>query len=356
MSRILAIDLGKFKSVSCLLDTKTNDTEFWTLSTDRQYLETLLKAYKPDLVVIESCAIAGWVHDVCKSKGYEVLICNPNQEAWKWKHVRRKTDRDDALKLAKLAALDQLIPVYMPCERQREFRRLVKYRTVITSRITRVKNNIRAIFNRRGMAMMSGSAAWALKALDQITQHRKPLGKCSRDELWRGELDLELSELERLGKQHAEVEKRLRRLATKDKRVQLLETIPGVGRKTAEVVVACLDDPHRFKNARQVSSYAGLVPRRYQSGLMDRQGKIHKRGSRLLRTALVEAAWIMQRYNPWAKSVYQRICANQKNRKKKAIVALARKLLVRCWAMLLHETPWNGELATAPTDATSGGK
>jgi transposase len=342
MSRILAIDLGKFMSVTCLLDTATNETEFWTMSTDQPYLKAVLKRYKPDLVVIESCTIAGWVHDVCAAKGHKMLICNPNQEAWKWKHIKRKTDRDDALKIAKLAALDQLIPVYMPSERQREYRRLVKYRTVVRARGVRIKNNIRVIFQRRGLALVSGRTAWSLKRLDQIEQHRKPLCDCRHNELWRGELDLELSELARLRTQHEVVEKKLCELSAEDKRVQLLETIPGVGRRTAEVVVAYLDNPRRFQNARQVSSYAGLVPRRYQSGLMDRQGRIHKRGPRLLRTALVEAAWIMQRYNPWAKAVYQRICANQKNRKKKAIVAVARKLLVRCWAMLLHETPWNG--------------
>ena len=131
MSRILAIDLGKFKSVTCLLDSDTNQTEFWTMSTDRQYLlavlpgieqlmlverafEThllhsdtiqtefwsmstdhqyllaVLKNYHPDLVVIESCGLAGWVHDICTEEGYEVLVCNPNQEAWKWKHIKRK--------------------------------------------------------------------------------------------------------------------------------------------------------------------------------------------------------------------------------------------------------------------------
>ena len=114
MSRILAIDLGKFTSVTCLLDTNTNQTEFWTMSTDRQYLLAVLKNYTPDLVVIESCGLAGWVHDICTEEGYEVLVCNPNQEAWKWKHIKRKTDRDDALKLAKLAALGQLVPVYIP--------------------------------------------------------------------------------------------------------------------------------------------------------------------------------------------------------------------------------------------------
>jgi transposase len=345
MSRILAIDLGKFKSVTCLLDTATNDTEFWAMATDRPYLLAVLKNYTPDLVVIESCGLAGWVHDICTAEGYEILVCNPSQEPWKWKHIKRKTDRDDALKLAKLAALGQLVPVYVPCQRQREYRRLVKYRKVIVWRVNRVQCNIRAIFAQRGMSMVRGQKAWALERLELIAQHRKPLAECSLDELWRGELDLELTELEGLRKLQVEVHKKLKALALLDERVQLLQTIPGVGRKTAEVVVAYLDDPHRFKNARQVSSYAGLVPRRYQSGEMDRHGRIHKRGPRQLRSALVEAAWLILRYNRWAKSVYDRLVGGQRTRRKKAIVALARKLLVRCWVMLLRREPWHEQSA-----------
>jgi transposase len=343
MSRILAIDLGKFKSVTCLLDSDTNQTEFWSMATDRHYLLAVLKNYHPDLVVIESCGLAGWVHDISSEEGYEVLVCNPNQEAWKWKHIKRKTDRDDALKLAKLAALGQLVPVYIPCRQQREYRRLVKYRQVVVGRINRVQNNIRAIFAQRGMEMVRGQKAWALERLELIAQHRKPLAECALDELWRGELDLELIQLEHLRQHQHEVHKQLKALARADERVQLLQTIPGVGRKTAEVVVAYLDDPHRFQNARQISSYAGMVPRRYQSGEMDRHGRIHKRGPRQLRSALVEAAWLMLRYNPWARSVYDRLTSGQKTRKKKAIVAVARKLLVRCWVMLLRKEPWNKE-------------
>jgi len=343
MSRILAIDLGKFKSVTCLLDSDTNQTEFWTMATDRHYLLAVLKNYHPDLVVIESCGLAGWVHDICTEEGYEVLVCNPNQEAWKWKHIKRKTDRDDALKLAKLAALGQLVPVYIPCRQQREYRRLVKYRQVVVGRINRVQNNIRAIFAQRGMEMVRGQKAWALERLELIAQHRKPLADCSLGDLWRGELDLELIQLEHLRQHQHQIHKQLQAIARADERVQLLQTIPGVGRKTAEVVVAYLDNPHRFQNARQVSSYAGMVPRRYQSGEMDRHGRIHKRGPRQLRSALVEAAWLMLRYNPWAKSVYERLTSGQKTRKKKAIVAVARKLLVRCWVMLLRKEPWNKE-------------
>jgi transposase len=79
---------------------------------------------------------------------------------------------------------------------------------------------------------------------------------------------------------------------------------------------------------------------------MDRQGRINKRGPRQLRSALVEAAWLMLRYNPWAKSVYDRLTSGQKTRKKKAIVAVARKLLVRCWVMLLRKEPWKETLTT----------
>lgn len=338
--KILALDLGKFKSVSCLLDTQTNETEFWTLSSNRRYLETVLDKYQPELVVFEASSIGAWVHDVCVEHGSQVLVCNPNQEAWKWKNVKRKTDKDDALKLAKLAALNQLVPVHIPAVETREHRWLVKYRKTIVGRINRVQNNIRAIFTQHGLSLPAGHRCWTGEGLENLSRHRRPLSECSLQELWRGQLDLELSEYERLIDQQHEIERKLAALAEQDARVQLLETIPGVGRVTAEVIVTHLDRPERFGNARHVSSYAGLVPRRFQSGTMDRSGGITHRGSRLLRSALVECAWVMLRYNPWAQELYRRLCRGQKNRKKKAIVAVARKLLVRCWAMLRDRQAW----------------
>jgi transposase len=343
MARILAIDLGKFKSVTCLLDTDTSGTEFWTMSTSRHYLLTVLKHYNPDQVVIESCSIAGWIHDVCAEEGYQVLVCSPNEEAWKWKYVKRKTDRDDALKLAKLAAMDQLVPVHVPCAQQREYRRLVNYRHVVVRRVNRIKNNIRSLFAQHGLSLPRGHQVWSLEGVSQLAERSQSLTECADGALWRGELDMELSQLNHLREQQKEQEKRLRSWASRDWRVQLLGTIPGVGRPTAEVIVAYVDDPHRFKSAAQISSYAGLVPRRYQSGEMDRHGRIHKRGPRLLRTALVEAAWMTLRYNPWARDVYARICSHQKTRRKKAIVAVARKLLVRCWVMLKRREAWRPE-------------
>ena len=76
-------------------------------------------------------------------------------------------------------------------------------------------------------------------------------------------------------------------------------------------------------------------------GQMSRQGRITKQGNALLRTLLVEASWVALRYNPRLRSVYQRITAGSKGRRKVAIVAVARRMLVIAWAMMRDGTEWD---------------
>ena len=153
-----------------------------------------------------------------------------------------------------------------------------------------------------------------------------------------------MTQLDALAQQRDAMDKTLDAIGKQDPRIQRLQTIPGVGPRTAEVLVAAIDDPHRFKNGRQVSAYFGLVPKQYQSGETDRNGRISKRGPSLVRASLVECAWLAIRYNEWAKKVYVRIYGKQKTRKKKAAVALARKIAVVAWAMLRDETDWSPEI------------
>ncbi len=288
---ILAIDLGKFNWMCCFFDTETQEHSFWNAATTRSYLTTVLRENKIDLVVMEACGPSGWICDLCQEVGLETLVCSTNEEAWRWKNVKRKTDKDDALKLARLAMMGQLKPVHVPTHQGREHRTLVKYRKTLDQRINRVKNSIRSLFANRGIEIDRGRRAWGA-GREQIDSYRKPLADCSMDELWQGQLDLELTQLDSLSEQRVEVERRLEAIAEQDERIQRVQTIPGVGRKTAEVLVTALDDVHRFDNARQVSAYIGLVPRQYQSGETDRFGRITKRGSRLLRAKLLECAWV----------------------------------------------------------------
>jgi transposase len=167
------------------------------------------------------------------------------------------------------------------------------------------------------------------------------MAECTPLELWRGRLHLTLAELGHVQALLDQAEKKLDELATTDGAVELLQTIPGVGPRTAEAVAAFLPEPQRFRTTKQVSAYGGLVPRQYQSTDTDHRGRITKRGPRTLRKLLVECAWVMLRYNAWARAVYQRLTHGGKTRKKQAIVALARKLLVRCWAMLRDGAAWH---------------
>ena len=145
----------------------------------------------------------------------------------------------------------------------------------------------------------------------------------------------------------AQAEAALDRLAAADPATRLLETAPGVGPRTAEAVAAHLGDPKRFASGKQVSAYDGLVPRQYQSGESDRKGRITRRGPGVLRKLLVECAWASLRYNAWARATYARLTRGGVTRKKPAVVALARRLLVRLWAMLRDEAPWRAGPAPA---------
>ena len=102
--KILALDLGKFNTMCCYFDTETRKHEFINATTERNYLTTVLKKYPAGLIVMEACGPSGWIHDLCVDLKLKTLVCSTNEDAWKWSNVKRKTDRDDALKLARMAA------------------------------------------------------------------------------------------------------------------------------------------------------------------------------------------------------------------------------------------------------------
>jgi transposase len=340
-SSILAIDLGKYKSVACVHHSDSGEIRFATFDTTRAEVQRLLAKEEPGVVIIEACLLAGWVHDLCGERGVRCLVANTASEAWKFKHLKRKTDRDDAQRLAQLYLLDQLPTVALPPTTVRQWRSLIACRQTLVGRRIAVQNRIRALFVAQGLPAPRGARAWAATGLAGMASWARPLADCAADELWRGLLTLSLTEYRQLCELIDQAESKLDALGKQHADVVLLETAPGLGPRTAETVAAYLHDAPRFKTGKQVSAYSGLVPRQHQSGEMDRRGRITKRGPALLRKLLVECAWCMIRYNAWARGIYQRLTGGGQRRKKQAIVALARKILVRCWAMLRDKKPWH---------------
>jgi transposase len=131
-----------------------------------------------------------------------------------------------------------------------------------------------------------------------------------------------------------EIEAEIAQRATELPEVQLLLTITGVGLVTAGTIWAALGDPRRFASCKQVTRYAGLDASIMQSGEQHHQGHINKNGSRLLRTTLVEAALSLARHDTGALGEFYRRKTRTRGHSK-AIVAVARKLLIVAWRMLL---------------------
>ncbi len=105
---ILAADLGKYNSVFCWFEPDTRTTTFRTVKTTPELLRAELLRQPVSQVVFEACSQAGWVHDRCEELKLTALVASTIGAAWQWKRVKRKTDRDDALKLARLAAVGEI--------------------------------------------------------------------------------------------------------------------------------------------------------------------------------------------------------------------------------------------------------
>src|SRR5688500_9640329 len=177
-STILGLDLGKFKSVCCVMNVSTHAQTFETIQTTPQGLHDLLTlhiaaaaaaAAEPAGVwlVIETCDTAGWVHDLATSLGVSCTVVHTiGDERWRWRKVKRKTDKDDAIKLARLALLDELPPaVHMPDARQRQKRRLMLHRRSVVTRRTRRRNAMCLILHQKGIQLEMGNKEWTKDGL-----------------------------------------------------------------------------------------------------------------------------------------------------------------------------------------------
>jgi len=220
------------------------------------------------LLIIEACDAAGWVHDLAGSLGLCVKVANCCHEAWKWRRVKCKTDKDDALKLVRMELQDELPTVHVPAPDRRQRRRLIQHRRSLVGRRTQCKNGIRSIFSQQGMTeqLPRGSKAWTNAGVAQLREHARPLAECAIDELWRGRLHVELELLEAVTAQVRLVEAKLDELLEEDAPAKLLTTVPGVGPRLAETVAVCLDDRTGSRAARKSPATRGWFRSRWRAG------------------------------------------------------------------------------------------
>lgn len=329
--KILGIDLGttSTKSASTLLDTETGELQRSSFPTSIESFVKLFNANRPGRVVVEPTPSTGLIVDLCQAMDIEIVVANTRDGAWK--NRTSKTDKRDADLLARLSASGQLRTIHVPERDVREWRSLIAFRHHLVRARTRIKNHIKALLRNE---FVSTRQLWNTLGLTMMRLLAKPLHACDSNEIWRGQLHTELLRLKQTQDHMNVLETRLDQMGRKSSEVKLLTEIDGIGPRCAEAIVATLGDPLRFKSRKHVAAYIGLCPRVEQSGDRTIHGRITKCGNTLLRSLLVEVAWLGVRRDSWMREIYEQIARGDTNRRKRAVVAVARRILVKCWAML----------------------
>jgi transposase len=321
----VGLDLGQRRSSLCVLDSngKTIRQEevfgHWPKLIDR--IAQLPKPF--DLCFEASCGY-GYLYDKLAPLARRVVVAHPGQLRLIFRS-KRKNNRIDAARIAKLLYLDAVPPVHVPSVNVREWRTLIEFRQRLLSRRVALKNQIRALLRAQGIA--ANRSLWSKKGMAWLNG----LELSSMDMLRR---DIILGELQQIDGQIRRVEKELKQIADRHPGMTLLMSIPGVGIRTAEAFAAYIDDPRRFARIHQVASYLGLVPCQDATGDANRLGHITKDGPATVRKLLCEAAWQAVRYDPGMRSYFERLMHNDPDRKKIAIVAVAHRLARIMLAML----------------------
>jgi transposase len=279
-----------------------------------------------------SCSY-GHLYEQFAKLAAKVLVAHPGQLRLIFKS-KHKHDRADAGKLAKLLFLDQVPTVWVPRQDVRAWRSLIEYRRRMIDQRTQSKNQLRALLRTHGILAPAGPKLWAKKQRPWLRSRELPTAIAALQR------DLLLEELGRQEQQVNRVTQELDRLGAAHPGVALLQTIPGVGPRTAEAVVAYLDDVRRFRSAQCIGSYLGLVPCQDASAGKNRWGHITREGPPTVRKLLIEAAWQGIRRSPEIRAYYERIAGGKPERRKIALVATAHWLARVTAAMLRHNEAW----------------
>jgi transposase len=337
--KYVGIDLHKKTIVLCVVNKARKVLErrnFLCLEVAR--IAAYFRALGPFQFVVEATATYEWLVQLLEPLAKEWVLAHPGKMRV-IAETAKKTDKLDAQTLAEFLALGMIPKAYRPTARQREHRVLVRYRVECRQRLSRLKCQIRYLAATYNADQRDLFQAEHLAALRQ----RPELTGADRFVLEQRLASYEQA-LERLAVAKAEVKRFAQKGSAAEQHERgLLRSAPGVGEVVSEVVLAELGDATRFGSIKEATAYAGLVPGKRESAGKGKELGITKKGSRLLRWAMVEAAWQAVRHSPRWRSVY----AGLKRRRgvKRAIIAVARRLLGLLTSMLKAGQQYRSSLA-----------
>lgn len=332
----IGIDLGDRKHAICVLDANAEIITEQSISNTRESLAKLSAKYPAALIVMEVGMNSPWISRFFEKQGHRVLVANPRKLRAIYQNDR-KCDRQDAQMLARLARSDEKLihPIKHGSEESQRDLLQIKLRDNLVRQRVDVISAVRFTLKSMGIRLRSPKTTCfarhaRITLLDDFPETLELV-------------EPSLMVIDAMSEQIRELERSIEKLAAeKYPQCRYLQGIVGIGALTSLTFVLTIGDPKRFARTRDVGAYLGLVPKRDQSGESDKQLRISKAGNAYLRRLLVSAAqYVLGPFGPDCELKRQGLKLAErggKRAKKKAVVAVARKLAVLMLALLRDET------------------
>ena len=329
------LDLSRKRLDVRVLDRDGGSVVKCAVRPDRDGLAGLAARLEPLGAVsgaVESMTGAQFVHDQLERHGWEVQLADA-QKVKGLAPLACKTDEIDAWVLAELARLDLVPAVWQPDPKVRGARERARFRLHLVHHRSALKNRIHA-------ALMAFGVPCPTADLFGVGGRRQ-LASLQLPDAWADSVAQCLELIDDLDRRIAAADRQLKQLGVEHRYVPLLTTIPGVAWILGYTIAAEIGDIDRFATPAKLAGYSGLCPRVYQSGQVDRRGRLSKHGPRYLRWALIEAATHAARhpaYQPLHERTRQRL--GPQRGPKVARIAVARKLAHAIWHMTKTNKPF----------------
>jgi transposase len=322
----IGLDLGDKKHAVCVVDHSGEIIDERSITNHKESLRRLSLKYPQSRIALEVGAHSPWTSRFLQSLGHQVIIANPRKLRAIYSSSR-KSDRTDARMIARLARVDPALlhPIEHATEQSQRDLLQVKLRDNLVRQRVAIISSIRFTLKSLGVRLPSpNTACFAKRCRTLLTgEHSALLAMITPS--------LQIVDL--LTKNIRELERAIEALCAESyPATERLRKVPGVGPITSLSFVLTIGDPERFENPRDVAAYLGLVPKRDQSGDLDKRLRISKAGDAYLRRLLVSAAqYVLGPFGPDSdlkRHGLELAARGGGSAKKKAIVAIARKLSV----------------------------
>jgi transposase len=325
-----------------------------TIMTERLTHKTFSQPPKPEVLyhyllktfpggIFHSAYEAGfcgyWIHNKLIKFGINSMVVNPADIPTTGKEKVMKDDSRDSIKIARSLRNGDLTPIYVPSLTTLEDRGLVRTRAALVKDLTRYKNRIKSFLQFRGIelpgAFSQPKTYWSnrfTKWLEDL-EMTEPSGKASLNAL--------LEQSKHLRAAVLLTTRQIRDLSKTDRyqnQQDLLRSIPGIGFLTAMIILTEIETMDRFSNLDQLCGFIGLVPSTNSTGDHEVIGELTSRGHPVLRSTIIESAWVAARIDPALNKCYHDYCRRMEPNK--AIIRIARKLISRIRFVLKNNQPY----------------